>query len=186
MKSKRMDIGRIAAGIFELLVGILLLINPAGFTNGIIIAAGVILCAIGIKFIIHYFRMDAYHGAKSRALFKGLFSLLTGVFCIVKSHWFVATFPLLTVVYGVTILLFGLSKVQTTVDMIRLKFRKWFLAAISAVITLACSAVILMNPFGTTAILWIFTGVALIVEAILDIVVAIFGRSEDDSYDEEI
>lgn len=183
MKNKQINVGGIVAGVFELVVGILLLINPAVFTNGIIIAAGIVLCVAGIKFIVDYFRMDALRAAKSRALLKGLFCLLAGVFCIVKSRWFVATFPVLAVIYGVTLLVFGLSKVEATVDMIRLKIKKWFLAAISAVITIACSVVILMNPFYTTAVLWVFTGIALIVEAVLDIVVAIVGKGENTIQD---
>ena len=42
-----------------------------------------------------------------------------------------------------------------------------------------------MNPFTTTKILWIFTGVALIVEAVLDIVVAIFDRGDNKNNENE-
>ena len=185
MKNTKIDVGGIVAGVIELLVGILLLISPLGFTNGIIIAAGVILCAVGIKFIVNYLCMDALSAAKSKAMFKGLICLVAGVFCILKYRWFVATFPILTVIYGVIILLSGLGKVQLAADMIRMKLRKWFLAGISAVITIACSVVILMNPFTTTKILWIFTGVALIVEAVLDIVVAIFDRGDNKNNENE-
>ncbi|MGM9597068.1 MAG: DUF308 domain-containing protein [Eubacteriales bacterium] len=185
MKKNTIDVGGIVAGIFELLVGILLLIDPALFTNGIIIAAGVILCVAGIRFAVIYFRLNAVTAAKSRSLVKGLVCLLAGIFCIVRYRWFTATFPLLTVIYGVFILLFGLGKVQATVDMIRLKLNKWYLAAVSAVIAIACSVIILINPFKTTAVLWVFTGVALIVGAVLDIVVTFLGRGGNSGYDKE-
>ncbi|MGM9680301.1 MAG: HdeD family acid-resistance protein [Eubacteriales bacterium] len=184
MKKKRIDFSEIVAGLFELLVGILLLINPLGFTKGIIILGGVVLCAVGIKYIVNYFYMNPFMAANSQALLKGLCSLLAGGFCIIKSNWFFSTFPILTAVFGVIILLFGLGKVQTTVDMIRLKFKKWFWSAISAAITLICSAVILMNPFDSTAFLWTFTGIALIVEAVLDIIIAIFGKSDNNGYND--
>ena len=84
MKNTKIDVGGIVAGVIELLVGILLLISPLGFTNGIIIAAGVILCSVGIKVIVNYFCMDALSAAKSKAMFKGLICLVAGVFCILK------------------------------------------------------------------------------------------------------
>lgn len=59
MKVKNLDWNGIITGLIELLVGILLLINPIGFTTGIIIVVGVALCAIGVKSVITYFHKDA-------------------------------------------------------------------------------------------------------------------------------
>lgn len=36
-------------------------------------------------------------------------------------NWFIATFPLLTILYGILILLTGFFKVQWAMDMIRMK-----------------------------------------------------------------
>ena len=47
MKTIRENTGVLILCIAELLVGILLLINPVGFTAGIVIAAGVLLIASG-------------------------------------------------------------------------------------------------------------------------------------------
>ena len=43
----------------EILIGILLLINPVGFTSSIIVAFGIVLTIMGIGQIIKYFRTDA-------------------------------------------------------------------------------------------------------------------------------
>ena len=48
--------GGLLLALVEILVGILLLIDPAGFTSGIIIAAGAVLMALGLYNIILYFR----------------------------------------------------------------------------------------------------------------------------------
>lgn len=178
MKKMKESANGILMCLFEILVGILLLIKPVGFTNGIIIAFGIVVLAAGITNIVKYFRADAAEAAKSQSLWMGLVALLAGGFCVMKSQWFLATFPILTMIYGVVILVTGLGKVQWTVDMFRMKKQKWFLPAISAAISIICAVVILQNPFASTAVLWMFTGVSLIVEAVFDVIALFLGSKE--------
>ena len=58
--------------------------------------------------------------------------------------------------------------------------RKWGLAALSSVVTILCALVILANPFASAAVLWVFIGVALIIEAIADFIAAILMRPEEN------
>ena len=164
--------------LVELIIGILLLVNPIGFTSGIIIAFGIVLMIMGISTTIKYFRTEPEEAAVSQILVKGLLMLLAGAFCAFNSHWFIATFPVLTLVYGVVILITGITKVQWTIDIIRMKRSKWFWAAISAAISIVCGVVIITSPFSTTAVLWMFIGISLIVEAVFDMIGSIFGNRE--------
>ena len=75
----------------------------------------------------------------------------------------------ITVVYGVGIMLAGLGKVQWTVDALRIGGREWLMPLVTALVSIICAVVILLNPFATVKALWIFTGIALIVEAIVDV-----------------
>lgn len=158
---------------FELVIGILLLIEPVKFTSGIIIATGVILCVIGFIQCIKYFRTDARKAAMGQFLTKGLTALLIGCFFIFYSEWFIVTFPALTILYGVAILFSGLEKIQLCIDMLRFKRAKWYFAVISALISFVCAFIILRSPFESTEILWIFTGVSLILEGVFDIITLI-------------
>lgn len=167
--------GSILLGLFELLVGILLLVNPVGFTSGIIIAAGAVLLIMGLAAIVNYFRMTPEFAASSQSLLKGLVLLVAGGFCAFRSEWFTAAFPILTFLYGVIILLTALRKVQWAVDAIRLKL-PWGVTAISAAASLLFAIVILANPFTTTTVLWRFTGIALIAEAVIDIMTLLVKR----------
>lgn len=184
MKAKKFRLSGILTSIFEIVVGILLLINPVDFTAGIITVLGIVLCILGIRSIVTYFRMDAVLAARGNHFLIGLFCLLVGGFFVLDSLWIVASFPLLTVIYGVLILLTGLAKLQTTVDMLRLKRSRWYLAGISAAISLICAVVILMNPFRSTTVLWRFTGITLIVEAIFDVITSIFSKISSDPVEE--
>ena len=161
-----------AAG--EILVGILLLINPLGFTAGIIAGIGMLLTALGTLWVLGYFREEPLEAVKGQKLTKGLCAFAGGAFCIFKYEWFIATFPLLTILYGIGILLTGITKVQWAVDMLRMKVKLWYYAAISAAVTLLVAMVILMAPFTTTAVLWNFIAVGLIVEAVADILAMFF------------
>jgi uncharacterized membrane protein HdeD (DUF308 family) len=155
--------------VAEITVGILLLINPVGLTSGIIIAFGVVMTVIGVWNIIGYFQTNAEEAKGNNGLSKGLFFILIGLFCIFKSEWFIITFPIITVFYGLVCLLIGFGKLQQAVDMLRCKKTYWYIALISALLTLSFATLILTNPFASTAILWIFIGVSLIIEAVMDV-----------------
>lgn len=170
MKAIKQFIGGILLCLVEVVVGILLLINPIRFTTGIIMACGSVLVLWGLWETVRYFRTAPAAAAAGQGLMKGLILLVFGGFCVLKSEWFLAAFPLMTFVYGIFILLSGFGKVQWAVDMLRAKNSKWFWAAISAALSIICSVVILSSPFSSTAVLWIFTGVSLICDAFLDIV----------------
>lgn len=180
MKTIKENVSGILVCLFELVVGILLLISPISFTSGIIMAAGVVLIILGLGSIIKYFRTDPVEAAQGQILVKGLVALLIGGFCAFQSEWFVATFPVLTLIYGVAILIAGLGKIQWTVDMLRLRKSKWHLPAISAVISIICSLVIIASPFRSTAVLWMFTGISLIVEAVFDVASLCFGIKDKE------
>lgn len=163
-------LGGLLLCIIEVAVGILLLIEPVRFTSGIIIACGGAMLLWSLVCVIRYFRMEATAAAESKLLTKGLILLLVGGFCILKSQWFLSAIPMLTILYGTVILVSGLWKIQWTVDLLRTRKVRWFLAAISAVISLVCAVIILSDPFPSTDLLWIFTGVSLVCEAFLDII----------------
>ena len=170
MKNLKNNISGIILCIFEIAVGIMLLVNPIAFNTGVIITAGIVLMVIGLISVIKYFCTEAAAAAAGQYLVKGLVALLVGVFCSFKSQWLIITFPAVTIIYGIVILVTGLCKIQLTCDMIRAKIRKWFLGLISALLSVICAVVILSNPFTTTTVLWMFTGIVLIVESIIDII----------------
>lgn len=166
--------------IIEILVGLLLLISPVGLTEWIIVIAGFILMGTGILKIISYFRTPAEEAILQRSLTFGILSVLLGLWCMFRSQWFIALFPLLTTLYGILILINGVAKVQWTADMLRLKKRRWGWMALSAVVTVVCAVVILRHPFAATATLWRFIGITMVVEAVIDIIAVIFIQKNRD------
>lgn len=177
-KLKRAGSGVIGA-LCELVVGILLLVDPVSFASGIIMTIGIIFVVIGVWNIISYFRSAPQYGIIERKLSIGLLAVAGGLFCIFNPQWFIATFPILTMVYGLASLVSGVFKVEATVNMIRLGLDHWIWPAIGAALTLVCAVFILCNPLSTTAALWLFIGISLIVEAVFDFVAAFIPSKND-------
>jgi len=181
MKVLKENANAIILCVVEIVVGVLLLVNPVGFTLGIIIAAGIALMFSGLLNVIRYFRSSPQEAAVGQLLMQGLVALLAGAFCAFNPQWFTLTFPMIAVLYGIAVLVGGLSKVQTAVDMLRAKNSKWWWGAIGAALSIICALVIIKNPFSTTVALWWFTGISLIVEAVFDMVTLIMGRRKGGS-----
>ena len=127
--------------------------------------------ALGIYDMIKYFRANPMEGMKGSGFFSGLALIAAGCFRFLKTGWFLHAFPVLAVIYGVFQILLGFRKLQRVVDALRLKLAGWQLLAISAVITLIFGFWIIANPNMAWIGIWIFTGIAMILEGITDLVV---------------
>ena len=156
--------------LFLVLVGILLLVDPATFGITIIKVAGILFAALGVFDLVKYFRAEPAEAAKGSAFYSGLTMLSAGCFCFFGSGWFVSVFPVLAVLYGLFQILIGFRKAQRTVDALRLKKPLWYLKAISAGISLLFGFIIVLNPGMAFMSIWVFTGVTLILEGVFDAV----------------
>jgi len=179
MKTLKQNGNAIIMCIIEVVAGILLLINPVGFTAGIIIVAGIAFMVDGLFNVIRYFRSSPKEAAAGQLLMRGLVALLAGAFCVFNPRWFIVTFPVITILYGIAVLIGGLGKVQMAMDMLRAKNSKWWWGAISAAVSILCAFVIINNPFSSTVVLWWFTGISLITEAAFDVITLIMRHKTD-------
>ena len=162
--------GGILTCIIEIVVGVLLLINPVGFTSGIIIGAGVLMGLGGVASIVRYFMLKPEIAAQKQLLFKGILALMAGAACITKYDWFLSAFPLLTVLYAIAMLILAAAKLQKMADLRRLGAPCWYLPGIAAALAAVLAAIIIINPFGAVAAVWTFVAVSLIAEAIVEII----------------
>lgn len=110
MKDRKENVGNLIMSLCEAAIGILLFVNPVGFTSFVITALGVVLTIRGIVSVISYFRMSPEEAAKIQSLAIGFVFLVIGFFCMLCSEWFIATFPVLTILYGIMILFAGITK----------------------------------------------------------------------------
>lgn len=180
MKLFKENLYNMIMSLCELVIGILLLIDPVGYTSGIIIAGGIVLTAMGALGAVAHFRLSPEEAVRNHQLAVGLIEISIGLFCVFSPGWFIETFPVLTLLYGVFLLALGVVKVQWTIDLLRLRRKQWFLALLSGGISILVAAILFHNQLETTALLWNCTAITLIVEAVFDII-TIFYRSEPAS-----
>lgn len=165
----------------EFIIGLILLFRPEGFTSVIIVSLGVVLIILGAMSTVNYFRAEKSEAMKTNLLSKGLLCLIGGIFFAFNSKWFIKTFPISTVLYGVFMLLLGVVKFQNTIDSFRFKVKYWYINLIGAVLTLFSSVMIITNPFTSTEFVWKYIAIALLVEAALDILSYLLSNKETDT-----
>lgn len=168
MKKIKQYWGSIVVCLAELLIGILLWIDPNAFNSAILMVTGAILLVTGIVSIIQYFRIDAATAMLENDLAKGMLLVGIGLLLCFFSDWLIGIFPLMTVFYGAVSLIVGLVKIQGVVNRIRMHAGGWVFPAINALLTVLFSIVVLFNPFAATVVLFRFLAAALIVVAVLD------------------
>lgn len=167
MKALKQRFPTLFLSLAELIVGILLLINPTAFTNAIIVLAGIILAVVGVLKILPYFRKS--NDVSKTTLTTGIIELVAGILLIACSGMIITLLDILTTLFGVAILIVGLSKIGSTVRMAKAQVGNWIVMVISTALTIICGVLIIVNPFDAVSTLWIFIGITLIVEAVLDL-----------------
>ncbi len=160
----------------ELILGILLLVGPESFAVGITIAFGAVCLIFGIVQIIFYWIKPLDQAISQLYLMKGLISVSTGLFCIIFSDWFGHSFKILLLIYGVILLICGFYKVQWCFDLLRQKQTRWFLGAIIAATTILFALLIIANRFSSMKSSWTFSGIFLIIQAVMDLVALLLAR----------
>ena len=173
MKWIKENLASLLTILFHLAIGILLLIDPVVYGVAIIKVVGILLAALGAVDLVKYFRAAPEEAAKGQSFYSGSVLIIAGLFCVFASGWFVEVLPALAVLYGVLQVLVGLRKLQRTVDALRLHAPLWYLQAISAGLSLLFGFLVILNPGMTFINVWVFTGITMIIEGVLDAVVLV-------------
>lgn len=156
-----------------ILLGVLFLVFPDTSSKIICYTAGGMVCLVGLVKIIEYFKTPVSLAEYSLSLVIGLTAVGVGAYVIIKPEALLGVLP---TVLGVAVILDGMIKLQNTLDMLRLKDRRWWLTLIVAAVTLGLGVVLILNPFKAAEMLTQFIGIALIVTGICDLV-ALIGLS---------
>ena len=165
--------------VCELLLGILLLVNPVGLTSFVITALGVIVLLLGALHLYQYIRLPREEAAKTWKLAIGTGLLAIGISVIVNQPWMVEMLGTLTTLYGIITLAAAFMKLQITVDALRGKRPYWYLMVLSCLMAAVLGTLLFVGTFAESAV-WIMTGIILILLAVLDAVYFILGRRKKE------
>jgi|GEM_PF-2218023 len=168
----------VLAGVVQLVVGVLLLIDATRFTSSIVAAAGVLMVVAGLVQGVRYFRTPVAQAVAGHNLTYALALLILGGFCVLQFKWIAADMPLMSMVFGVVIVCGGILRSQWAVDMLRLRRDYWFVPALGAVAAYVLGAVVLANPFAEARAMWVCIAVTLVVGMAFDVAAGVLaGRA---------
>lgn len=156
-----------AAIAFYVVCGLLLLLLPNLALSIANYALSIGLCAIGAVFVISYVRMAALDAIKSMSLAIGLVAILIGVLLLFNPSILQAALPFL---WGLTLLVGGFGKVQIAFDLKRIGDTKWWLTLIGSALSFIMGILAVSRPEFIASVFTQFIGIALLVEAALDVV----------------
>lgn len=161
--------------LFEGIVGFMLFGDPENFTRGVIVFFGIVMLILGIGNLIQTLRTRVDGKPDSYLMTGAVADLIIGLILTVGNKLVYGIFPVLAVIYGIFLIIAGIHKTRVYLWLKRDGFRPSILSIISALAAIALGVIIVLNPFSTAATLWKFTGIVMIVEAVVDLIAFFLG-----------
>lgn len=159
----------IITSIAIVLIGCLFLIRPETSLVTLSRAVGAVILVSGLAKLFGYFSNDAHQIAFQFDLALGALTVLLGIVILLFPQQFSKSLIILVSLFVIANALFTL---QNAVEARWFGIRKWWVLLIGAAAALVAGLVALLRPMDTTLFLMRFTGVALILDGIQNIVVA--------------
>ena len=146
-----------------ILLGLLFILTPQTSADVICYVAGILLLASGIAAVISYLASGRLFG--SYALVSGIVLLVCGVFCLLRPEIIQG---LLTVLFGVFLVIAGMMPLPDGVDCARARLAGWWVPVLLGAVTIALGCVVLFGKFDSIMLL---AGISLIVDGVFDLIV---------------
>ncbi|MBQ7219034.1 MAG: DUF308 domain-containing protein [Ruminococcus sp.] len=165
--------------IFEIGVGVMLIIDAQRMAAWAFLAFGVILIIAALVLLIRFVIERKKENTDNPALVGAAVPLLIAGIVFTVAHQLLADMlGIIAVIFGAIMLISGVFKVVGFFMAKKEYTVAPGLAVFSGIVSLILGVVIMINPFGSLQVLGIFIGVSLIFGAVLDIISLISGGSK--------
>ncbi|MDY3248953.1 MAG: DUF308 domain-containing protein [Candidatus Choladocola sp.] len=148
-------------------LGIVLLARPTVSVKMICNGLGFLMIVLGITYGIIYFTKDNLEGFLQMDLVIGIICLAFGVFILLNPTFLASVLPF---AMGIILLLGAVVKLQSSLNMKRLRFRKWYLVLLFAVLIVVLGIILLCNPFQQEKHMILYIGICLILDGMTNLV----------------
>jgi uncharacterized membrane protein HdeD (DUF308 family) len=152
-------------------VGMCLIIWPALITKVICYVIGSIALIAGIIELVIFFARDISVRTVSYSLIIGFLLSIFGLILLLKPDNSAVFFSML---FGVFIIIDSVLKLQTSFELRNLGVLRWWVNLLLALASAVLGVLLVINPFATTNILFVFMGISLVVDALENIWTVIF------------
>ncbi len=147
-------------------VGMCLIIWPALITKVICYVIGSIALIAGIIELVIFFARDISVRTVSYSLIIGFLLSIFGLILLLKPDNSAVFFSML---FGVFIIIDSVLKLQTSFELRNLGVLRWWVNLLLALASAVLGVLLVINPFATTNILFVFMGISLVVDALENI-----------------
>lgn len=167
--------GMMLLSIAYIIIGMMLLIMPQTSLLWICYAFGAVVLVTGIVCLIQYARIRGTAFTAPFMLVGGVITAGLGIFTLAKPQ-VVASF--LPIVFGIFILVDGLSRVGTAIDLAKRKGQKWWVLLLLSVVSVALGVLLVLHPFDAAVSVVMVCGILLIVEGALNLGCVLYAAME--------
>lgn len=152
--------------VLFILLGVLFLVFPETSGKMVCYILAGVLCILGVVRIVSYFLAEVASESYRPDFTVGIVLLGFGIFIFAKPQVILSILP---IAVGISVLLDSLLKLQSAIDMLRMKSSGWWIMLVLTVITAVLGVIMLVDPFATAAVFLQFIGISLIVTGLLDV-----------------
>lgn len=149
-----------------IVLGIVLVAWPTTSVQMICYGIGIGMFVLGITYGIVYFTKDNSSGFLQMDLVIGIVCLAFGIFLLLNTEFFMSVLPF---AMGIILLLGAIVKIQSAVNMKRLKFRKWYIVLIAALVLIGLAVVLLCNLIKEEHPMILYIGICLVLDGLTNL-----------------
>ena len=161
--------------IAYIVIGMMLLIMPQTSLLWICYAFGAVVLITGIVCLIQYARIRGTGFTAPFMLVGGVITAGLGIFTLAKPQ-VVASF--LPVVFGIFIVVDGLSRIGSAIDLAKRKGQKWWVLLLLSIVSVALGILLVLHPFGAAVSIVMVCGILLIVEGAMNLGCILYAAME--------
>ena len=159
----------IVLGFAYVVLGVILVMFPSQTQKLISYVLAVSLIVLGIVNLIQYLKTEANAAVDRYDLVFGFSGIIGGILIIINVDKFAI---LILIILGFMILISGILKLQSSINLMRLKATSWHIPFFLALVNIVLGIILLINPFEEGTFFFLL-GIAFIFSGVTDIIVTI-------------
>ena len=167
--------GTMLLSIAYIVIGMLLLIMPETSLLWICNIFGVVVLVTGIVCLIQYARIRGTGFTAPFMLVGGVITAGLGIFTLAKPQVVTSFLP---VVFGIFIVVDGLSRIGTAIDLAKRRGQKWWMLLLFSIVSVALGVLLVLHPFDAAVSVVMLCGILLIVEGALNLGCILYAAME--------
>ena len=174
--------GMLLLSVAYIVIGMLLLIMPETSLLWICNIFGVVVLVTGIVCLIQYARIRGTGFTAPFMLVGGVITAGLGIFTLAKPQVVTSFLP---IVFGIFIVVDGLSRIGTAIDLAKRKGQKWWVVLLLSIVSLLCGALLACSQLlnNRNVDLLLLSGIFLLAEGILNLCCTIYIAMEFHALD---